>query len=144
MAIVGRFSVEKAASVKQEVKQSLTRRLKERVGIHDSSSSSESSSDESDSGGGSQPGDEKEKDATSRGEGKRKRWGRRKKSKKHDVEQGEVTQEDPKPVPKAESRAAMQITWAKVTSVGREQNFPDDAVLNKEGAEEVCPRVQPD
>ena len=47
MAIVSRFSVEKAKSVQQEVKKGLTQRLKDRVGMGDSSSSSESSSDES-------------------------------------------------------------------------------------------------
>lgn len=39
MAIVSRFSVEKAASVKKAVKKGLTQRLKDRVGISDSSSS---------------------------------------------------------------------------------------------------------
>ena len=39
MAIVSRFSVENAASVKKAVKKGLTQRLKDRVGISDSSSS---------------------------------------------------------------------------------------------------------
>ncbi|KAF8639302.1 hypothetical protein AX17_001583 [Amanita inopinata Kibby_2008] len=49
MAIVSRFSVEKAASVKHAVKRGLTQRLRERVGMGDSddSSSTESSSEES-------------------------------------------------------------------------------------------------
>ncbi|KAF9236790.1 hypothetical protein BU15DRAFT_88995 [Melanogaster broomeanus] len=46
MAIVSRFSVEKAASVKKVAKRSLTQRLRERVGMGDSSDSSESSDDE--------------------------------------------------------------------------------------------------
>ncbi|KAI0050149.1 DUF21-domain-containing protein [Auriscalpium vulgare] len=46
MAIVSRFSVEKAASVKKAVKRGLTKRLKDRVGISDSSDSSDSSEDE--------------------------------------------------------------------------------------------------
>ncbi|KAG7085890.1 hypothetical protein E1B28_003424 [Marasmius oreades] len=47
MAIVSRFSREKAASVKQVVKQSLTQRLRQRVGMGDTDSS-ESGSDEED------------------------------------------------------------------------------------------------
>ena len=151
MAIVGRFSIEKAASVKREVKQTLTRRLKERVGIHDgssSSSSSESSSEESDTGE-----NEKDKDATLRGDRKRRRWNRRRKSKrKTDIETGEADKDqDEKPPAGAEAqppqpsqpqnkaeRAGMQVTWARITSGGREQNLPDDAVLGKENAEEVC------
>ncbi|KAF8431694.1 hypothetical protein L210DRAFT_3415529 [Boletus edulis BED1] len=46
MAIVSRFSVEKAASVKKVAKRTLTQRLRQSVGISDSSDSSESSDDE--------------------------------------------------------------------------------------------------
>ncbi|KAF9530096.1 hypothetical protein CPB83DRAFT_851556 [Crepidotus variabilis] len=46
MAIVSRFSVEKAASVKKAVKGSLTSRLRARVGMRDSESESDSSGDE--------------------------------------------------------------------------------------------------
>lgn len=46
MAIVSRFSVEKAASFKKVAKRTLTQRLRQRVGISDSSDSSESSDDE--------------------------------------------------------------------------------------------------
>ncbi|GBE85783.1 hypothetical protein SCP_0803050 [Sparassis crispa] len=49
MAIVSRFSVERAASVKQAVKRGLTQRLLDRVGMGDSDSSS-SSDDDSDDG----------------------------------------------------------------------------------------------
>lgn len=45
MAIVSRFSVEKAKSVKKAVKQSLTQRIRQKVGISDDSSSSSSSSE---------------------------------------------------------------------------------------------------
>jgi len=45
MAIVGRFSVEKAKSVKKAVKQSLTQRIRQTVGISDDSGSSSSSSE---------------------------------------------------------------------------------------------------
>ena len=46
MAIVSRFSVERATSVKQAVKRGLTQRLRDRVGMGDSDSSSDCSSDE--------------------------------------------------------------------------------------------------
>lgn len=46
MAIVSRISVEKAASVKKVAKRTLTQRLRQSVGISDSSDSSESSDDE--------------------------------------------------------------------------------------------------
>ncbi|RXW20056.1 hypothetical protein EST38_g5808 [Candolleomyces aberdarensis] len=48
MAIVSRFSVEKAASAKKAVKRGLTQRLRERVGMGDSDSSSSSSSSSED------------------------------------------------------------------------------------------------
>ena len=54
MAIVSRFSVSKAKSVKKAAKQSLTQRIRQRVGISDdsgsSSSTSSSSSDSEDNG----------------------------------------------------------------------------------------------
>ncbi|KAI9570083.1 hypothetical protein HD554DRAFT_2086717 [Boletus coccyginus] len=46
MAIVSRFSAEKATSVKKVAKRTLTQRLRQSVGISDSSDSSESSDDE--------------------------------------------------------------------------------------------------
>ncbi|EKM51307.1 uncharacterized protein PHACADRAFT_200129 [Phanerochaete carnosa HHB-10118-sp] len=54
MAIVSRFSVEQAVSVKKAVKKGLTRRLRHRVGMGDgdSSDSSSESEDESDGGAG--------------------------------------------------------------------------------------------
>ncbi|THH30294.1 hypothetical protein EUX98_g3887 [Antrodiella citrinella] len=143
MAIVGRFSVEKAESVKHEVKQSLTRRLKARVGIHDSSGS-ESSGDESDSNGDTTLGD---KDATLRGGGKRHRWSRHKKDKKSDVEQGdaekEAVEEEKSKVEVPETKGTMHSTWAMVRSVGREQSLPDDAVLQKDRAEEFLQSFDP-
>jgi hypothetical protein len=50
MTIVGRFSVEKAKSVKKAVKRNLTQRSCKKVGISDDSSSNSSSSDSEDSG----------------------------------------------------------------------------------------------
>ncbi|KAJ7292632.1 hypothetical protein C8J57DRAFT_1266576 [Mycena rebaudengoi] len=67
MAIVSRFSVEKAASVKQVVKRGLTQRLRQRVGMGDSDSSDE---------------DEKEK------EKENKQSAARRKKKERDIEEG--------------------------------------------------------
>ena len=80
MAIVNRFSVEKAKSVQQEVKKGLTQRLKDRVGMGDSSSS-DSSSDESADEATTSAGSDR--DATLRGDGpdgakkKKRGWRRR-------------------------------------------------------------------
>ena len=49
MAIVSRFSVEKATSVKKVAKRTLTQRLRHSVGISDSSDSSDSNDEEGDS-----------------------------------------------------------------------------------------------
>ena len=51
MAIVSRFSVDKAKSVKKAVKQSLTQRIRQTVGISDDSSSSSESEDSEDGTG---------------------------------------------------------------------------------------------
>ena len=51
IAVVSRFSVEKAASVKKVAKRTLTQRLRQSVGISDSSDSSESSDDEESNSG---------------------------------------------------------------------------------------------
>ncbi|CAL1706812.1 unnamed protein product [Somion occarium] len=106
MAIVSRMSYEKAASVKHDVKKGLTRRLKARVGMDDSSSS-ESSSDESEetAGEGRTPDDEEKVES--------------------------------------DSKTPTKVTWEKITSVGREQSMPDDAVLPKQGAEELLQSVDP-
>lgn len=66
MAIVSRLSVEKAQSVKKVAKRGLTQRLRERVGMGDSSSSGDSSESEDESGSE---------------DGGKKKWGRRRKSK---------------------------------------------------------------
>ena len=46
MAVVSRFSEERAQSIKRQAKKGLTQRLKEHVGISDSSGSDTDSSDE--------------------------------------------------------------------------------------------------
>ncbi|CAL1706813.1 unnamed protein product [Somion occarium] len=154
MAIVSRMSYEKAASVKHDVKKGLTRRLKARVGMDDSSSS-ESSSDESEetAGEGRTPDDEvSSKEGTLNAHVKKRKWGRHhKKSKKPhediDAEKGEgqksgaLTQIQEKV--ESDSKTPTKVTWEKITSVGREQSMPDDAVLPKQGAEELLQSVDP-
>ena len=51
MAIISRFSVEKATSVRKVAKRTLTQRLRQSVGIGDSTDSSESSDDEQSNSG---------------------------------------------------------------------------------------------
>jgi len=143
VAVVSRMAIEKAASVKAEVKKSLTRKLKDRIGIDDSdSSSSESDSEKSETG-------EDDKDATLRGDGKSKRsWRRKKKSKKSaeneadtseakaDLGNAEKGQSRGNEQMKSDSKGGLAVTWAKVASNGREQSMPDDAVLAKDGAKQ--------
>lgn len=148
IAIVSRMTIEKAASVKAEVKKSLTRKLKDRIGIDDSDSSSSESESEDDKE------KEKDKDATLRGDSKPRRSWRKKKSKKNegeeesadtvDLEKGEgsggaaaTTDVKATGQEKSDSKGALAVTWARVTSTGREQSMPDDAVLNKDSAKEV-------
>ena len=143
MAIVSRFSVEKAKSVQEEVKKGLTQRLKDRVGMGDSSSSESGSDESGDEATGTSTSD---RDATLRGDGpegvKRKRkWGRkggkkRKASaenvdgKSGDIELGDVQKEK-------QQQSLVQTGLAKALSIGREQRLPDDAVLAKEQADDV-------
>ncbi|THH14931.1 hypothetical protein EW146_g5473 [Bondarzewia mesenterica] len=67
MAIVSRFSVEKAASVKKAVKKGLTQRIRDRVGISDSSSSDSESEEDGNSTNGSRTS--VEPDAMLKGDG---------------------------------------------------------------------------
>ncbi|KAI0365675.1 DUF21-domain-containing protein [Pilatotrama ljubarskyi] len=158
MAIVSRFSVEKAKSVQQEVKKGLTQRLKDRVGMGDSSDSSSSSSDSSGdesvaTGTGSAMSD---RDATLRGEGtdggkKRRSWRKRSHRKKRKskenaaeegnaksdaVEMGNMQKDSPR-------HGAVQSGLAKALSIGREQSMPDDAVLGQEQAEDFVQSMDP-
>lgn len=137
MAIVSRFSEEKAASVKHHVKKGLTQRLKERVGISDSSGSdTESDSDSSDdenatevNGDGSASGSVKK--------GWRKSFKRKRNHR--DVEKGgEEPCETETATEKEPSGPSTPLTtWAKLMAPGREQSMPDDAVLPKDNAKEV-------
>ena len=88
MAIVSRYSEERAASIKHEVKKGLTERLKERVGITDSSGSESESSSESES---EHEGTAAGSSAGSTRGSRKKKWKTRfrRKSSDRDVEKGE-------------------------------------------------------
>lgn len=139
MAIVSRLSVDKAKSMKTAVKRGLTERLKDRVGMGESSAS-EGSGSEDDSPGSEhtdptviiagEKGEVHEKDygAAENGGDEKKRSGRgrfRRRSSKKD-EGDDVEKAAVKPT----KTGSLQIS-------GREQNMPADAVLAKEGADEV-------
>ncbi|KAI0329228.1 DUF21-domain-containing protein [Cubamyces sp. BRFM 1775] len=156
MAIVGRFSVEKAKSVQQEVKKGLTQRLKDRVGMGDSSDGSSSESSEDESAGTGTGGSDH--DATLRGDSgskKRKSWRRRSHKKRKskdsaaeegqakasggdDVEMGNMRKDTQSP-----KQGVVQTGLAKALSMGREQSLPDDAVLGIEQAEDFVQSMDP-
>ncbi|KAI0067517.1 DUF21-domain-containing protein [Artomyces pyxidatus] len=169
MAIVSRFSVESAASVKKAVKKGLTQRLKDRVGISDSSDSSDeeepprktkaqrkNSDGASTSGASLSPtasattGD---RDATLRedkGSGDdghsskhfsfRKKGKGRKKRRVTDVEMGAIEPaEVGEPSQQPKKASLVQLAFAP----GLEQSMPADAVLGKEGANEFLLAFDP-
>lgn len=175
MAIVSRFSVEQAVSVKKAVKRGLTQRLRQSVGIGDSDSSSSSSSDsESDNESGKHSpvfrrkrfsrkatkesvasnnsgtlrGDSRshrEADVTSTssddGRSRRIRFsvhGRKKKNRMPDLEMGSADHEQEEGQKIKEPKGRMANLSLPRASFGRwEQSMPADAVLTKEGAEQV-------
>ncbi|KAI0665573.1 hypothetical protein C8Q78DRAFT_986223 [Trametes maxima] len=155
MAIVSRFSVERAASVKKAVKRGLTQRLLDRVGMGDSDSSSEDEDEDDGSQGkkrqkkpkrSSSDNDRTLKDDVSAdadvddspktGGSKRGRKRSRRKP-LADVEMGVV--EDEEPGAKKHGLALPKVGgWSRW-----EQSMPADAVLTKEGVEEFLQSVDP-
>jgi metal transporter CNNM len=142
MAIVSRFSEERAQSVQHEVKKGLTQRLMERVGMGDSESDTDGDSDsEVTDGDGSATG-------STNGSVKKKGWKMsfRKKSKKSitaDVEKGDTSANHEKSADEGDDTQPTEPTlpqsvWAKLLATGREQAMPDDAVLAKADAKDVC------
>ncbi|KAJ3975402.1 DUF21-domain-containing protein [Lentinula raphanica] len=136
IAIVSRFSVEKAKSVKKAVKQTLTQRLKERVGM-DSESSDSSESSESETEGSSMK---------SKRRSFRKRFRR---SSKHDEEKADkdATLKGDSP---SEPERGERIEMEKLDSVPGafgisklEANMPADAVLTEHGAAEFLQSFDP-
>ena len=155
MAVVSRFSEEKAASVKHVVKKNLTQRLMARVGMGDSSGSdTESDTD-------SEPETETEvQSGTETGSTKPRSWKKRfskKRKQEADPEKGEgsESQEVEKETETGSSETNVgaghqrremslpQSAWAMLLSTGREQNIPDDAVLAKEDAKEFLQSFDP-
>ncbi|KAG6330079.1 hypothetical protein ID866_9011 [Astraeus odoratus] len=152
MAIVSRFSVEKAASIKKVAKRSLTQRLRERVGIGDSS---DSSGEESDSKEKCKQ-DDKSSDTSWTDNGKadkegnlaeekrkrkRKRFGGRgrgrfKRNDQCDIEMGEVDEEQGKEKGKQRIRLSRP-------SLALEQTMPADAVLTKKDADDFLQIIDP-
>ncbi|KAJ4468343.1 DUF21-domain-containing protein [Lentinula aciculospora] len=137
IAIVSRFSVEKAKSVKNAVKQTLTQRLKERVGIDSDTSDSSSESSESEEEGSST-------------KSKRRSFRRRfKRGSKHDKDgsdkdatlKGDSLSEPPKA-----ERIEMQKLDSAPGAFGiskLEANMPADAVLTEHGAAEFLQSFDP-
>ncbi|KAF9005221.1 hypothetical protein BDQ17DRAFT_1354066 [Cyathus striatus] len=160
MAIVSRFSKEKAASVKKAVKRGLAQRFRERVGMGDSSDSDSDSEKDS-------SGDEK-----SSGKARKKRSAHRRlisSLRNRDIEEGTedgetLKEEAPSHSPieiepnlksqrkitivdsedgKRSKRTSFQIPRPSVGISGLEQSMPADAVLAKEGAEEFLQGFDP-
>ena len=154
MAIVSRFSVERATSVKKAVKRGLTQRLRSTVGMGDSDSNPSDDEEEVPSAGqkkrprkykrhssnddtlhdGSSADVELEDDAHVR-KGAHKR-GRSKRP--ADIEMGIVEDEA------TASSKKHGLTLPKVGGWrGWEQSMPADAVLTKEGVDEFLQSVDP-
>ncbi|KAH9939784.1 DUF21-domain-containing protein [Epithele typhae] len=149
MAIVSRFSVERAASVKKAVKRGLTQRLRDRVLLGDSDSSSSSdeegpsfqmkkrtkrfkrtTSSDNDETLREHSGDPEEETRSTK---KRERRGRKKLV---DIEMGVVEDEAAAKKP--------SLGLPKVGGWSRwEQSMPADAVLTKEGVAEFLQSVDP-
>ncbi|KAK0226163.1 DUF21-domain-containing protein [Armillaria fumosa] len=135
MAIVSRFSVEKAQSVKKAVtgKRGLTRRFLERVGMGDSSEESgeeidnHSGADETLRGDTLKADGAWEKDFAPEAAGKKERGGRKKrKNPDEDIELGNV-----------------EGMKGLTSMLALEQTMPADAVLAKERAEEFLKGFDP-
>ncbi|KAG6841651.1 hypothetical protein C0991_008636 [Blastosporella zonata] len=160
MAIVSRFSVEKAISVKKAVKRGLTQRLRERVGMGDSDSSDE---EKEIGGNGKLPGVKEAEEATLRDDGVveydfgslgqtstiskaklsrgRSRMVRTTNEKGIEMEMEDLAEESE---PKTKSaRSSFQLPRAMASMSALEQSMPADAVLGKEGAEEFLKNFDP-
>ncbi|KAI5984545.1 hypothetical protein EDC04DRAFT_2884658 [Pisolithus marmoratus] len=144
MAIVSRLSEEKAASVKKVAKRSLTQRLRERVGIGDSSDSSD---EENDSKERTERKKSKviswaddstaDKDEDSTGEKPKRGWRKHSKSMgndQHDIEMG--------PSDEREEKEKQKLRLPRA-SLALEQTMPADAVLTKKDAEDFLQIIDP-
>ncbi|KAF7321454.1 CNNM transmembrane domain-containing protein [Mycena kentingensis (nom. inval.)] len=138
IAIVSRFSVEKARSVKKAVKRGLTQRLREKVGISDSSDSeSETEADDDQTKKGSAAG------SAVNGADKVVETAEQA---VNDAEKGEAgtgvvvkdygMSPEGTPVPTGRYRSALQMS-------GLEQSMPADAVLGKADANDFLQGLDP-
>ncbi|KAJ3787309.1 DUF21-domain-containing protein [Lentinula aff. detonsa] len=137
IAIVSRFSVEKAKSVKKAVKQTLTQRLKERVGMDSESSDSSSESSESETEGSS---------VKSKRRSFRKRFKRASKHDKEDTDKDATLKGDSPSQPVKGERIEMQKLDSVPGAFGiskLEANMPADAVLTGHGAAEFLQSFDP-
>ncbi|OAX41806.1 DUF21-domain-containing protein [Rhizopogon vinicolor AM-OR11-026] len=163
MAIVSRLSVEKAASVKKVAKRSLTQRLRERVGMGDSSDEDDDSKEKDEAKDGIKDeetqrvswadqldaddqstfrGDDKDSalqilqrsPRSGRGRGRpRQRGGLR-----SDIEMGIIEEKD---VQQDHGKDKKHRIPRSATAL--EQSMPADAVLTKEGAEDFLQAIDP-
>lgn len=163
MAIVSRFSVEKAASVKKVAKRSLTQRLRERVGMGDSSDEDDDSkekdkaknkdeekasreiswADELDADGQSTlRGDDKDSAIeipqrairTGRGRGRPSQRGRVRRDMEMGIIEEQIVQKD---------NGKEKKFRIPRSATALEQSIPADAVLTKEGAEDFLQVIDP-
>lgn len=151
MAIVSRLSEEKAASVKKVAKRSLTKRLRERVGIGDSSDSSDEENDlkgrdkqqSKQSKGISWADDTATEDRDSTEEKPKRRSfaargrGRRKHSDPRDIEEGRSDDQG------MGTEKEKQKNRFPRTSLALEQTMPADAVLTKKDADDFLQMIDP-
>jgi metal transporter CNNM len=162
MAIVSRFSVEKAASVKKVAKRSLTQRLRERVGMGDSSDEDDDNKakdntknkddervsqvscvDQMDADGQSTlHGDDKDSAIhipqravrAGRGRGRPSQRGRV----RRDIEMGIIKEQAVQNDTGREKKLRIPRSASAL-----EQSIPDDAVMTKEGAEDFLQVIDP-
>ncbi len=158
MAIVSRFSVERATSVKKAVKRGLTQRLRDRVLMGDSDSNSSSEEEEegetshhqkrkrtkkfkrtnSDNDETLKDEDPSDLEVDHLSHNEKKGRGRGKNKRPVDIEMGIVEDES------ATGTKKRGIALPKVGQWGQwEQSMPADAVLTKEGVEEFLQSVDP-
>jgi len=132
IAIVSRFSVEKAKSVKKVVKQTLTQRLKERVGMD---SDSETSSSDTDSEG---------EGSSTKKRSFRKRFSRKDKHNKDKDEEVDTLPGDPSELSEPEQVEMQTIKPPGAFGISNlEANMPADAVLTEHGAAELLLSLDP-
>lgn len=149
IAIVSRLSAEKAASVKKVAKRSLTQRIRERVGIGDSSDSSDGESDPKGrdkrvpSKGISWADDTTAKDRDDAEDVSKRRSfaargrGRHKHSGPRDIEKGGLDEQE------IETEKEKQKSKFPRASLALEQTMPADAVLTKKDAEDFLQMIDP-